>query len=122
MSRLLKRWEEEVEEHDISKELFLGIMMLMLCLGIMILNATQPVWRVHRHDPKPNDIVLLYTREGVGFSEDGYTVEQPLSERGFVRLVEGLVRDPETDLHLFLKGESRSSRASRFLCRLAAFY
>ena len=39
MSRLLQRWEEEVEEHDISKELFLGIMMLMLCLGIMILNA-----------------------------------------------------------------------------------
>ena len=107
MSRLLNRWEEEVEEHDISKELFLGIMMLMLCLGIMILNATQPVWRVHRHDPKPNDIVLLYTREGVGFSEDGYTVEQPLSERGFVRLVDGLVRDPETDLHLFLKGGSR---------------
>mgnify|MGYP003327498378 FL=1 len=85
----------------------MGIMMLMLCLGIMILNATQPVWRVHRHDPNPNDVVLLYTREGVGFSEDGYTVEQPLSERGFVRLVEGLVRDPETDLHLFLKGGSR---------------
>ena len=61
MSRYLKRQAAELEEHDISKELFLGIMMLMLSLGIMILNVTQPVWRVHRHDPQPGDRVVLYT-------------------------------------------------------------
>ncbi len=107
MSRLLDRWEEEVEEHDISKELFLGIMMLMLCLGIMILNATQPVWRVHQHDPQPDDVVVLYTRDGLGISQDGYTIEQRLSEPNFYRLVRGMVSDPEADLHLFLKGGSR---------------
>ncbi len=107
MSRLLDRWEEEVEEHDISKELFLGIMMLMLCLGIMILNATQPVWRVHQHDPQPDDVVILYTRDGLGISQDGYTIEQRLSEPNFYRLVRGMVSDPEADLHLFLKGGSR---------------
>ena len=107
MSRLLRRREEEFEEHDISKELFLGIMMLMLCLGIMILNATQPVWRVHRHDPSPDDIVVLYTGNWLGISEDGYTISRTLSESNFRRMVQGLVADPETDLHLFLKGGSR---------------
>lgn len=107
MSRLLRRWEEEIEEHDISKELFLGIMMLMLCLGIMILNATQPVWRVHRHDPQPDDIVVLYTRDGLGLSQDGYTIVQQLGEASFRKLVQGMVSDPEADLHLFLKGGSR---------------
>ncbi len=107
MSRLLRRREEELEEHDISKELFLGIMMLMLCLGIMVLNATQPVWRVHRHDPKPGDVVVLYTREGLGISEDGYVISRTLNEHSFRRMVRGLVTDPSTDLHLFLKGGSR---------------
>ncbi|MCY3789666.1 MAG: hypothetical protein OXH63_12855, partial [Gemmatimonadetes bacterium] len=79
MSRYLKRQAAELEEHDISKELFLGIMMLMLSLGIMILNVTQPVWRVHRHDPQPGDRVVLYTSAGVGLSRDGYTIDSPLS-------------------------------------------
>jgi len=107
VSRLLRKREEEFEEHDISKELFLGIMMLMLCLGIMILNATQPVWRVHRHDPAPDDVVVLYTGTGLGISEDGYTISRDLSESNFRRMIHGLVADPETDLHLFLKGGSR---------------
>ena len=68
MSRYLRRQEAELEEHDISKELFLGIMMLMLSLGIMILNVTQPVWRVHRQDPQPGDMVVLYTSDSMGLS------------------------------------------------------
>jgi hypothetical protein len=107
MSRFLRRQEEELEEHDISKELFLGIMMLMLCLGIMILNVTQPVWRVHRHDPEEGDVVVLYARQGMGLSRDGHTIVQPLSDWEFRRLVRQLVAEPEADLHLFLKGGSR---------------
>jgi len=106
MSRFLHRGED-AEEHDISKELFLGIMMLMLCLGIMILNVAQPVWRVHRHDPEEGDVVVLYTRRGMGLSQDGHTIYRPLSEWDFRRLVQKLVSEPETDLHLFLKGGSR---------------
>ena len=79
MSRYLRRQEAELEEHDISKELFLGIMMLMLSLGIMILNVTQPVWRVHRQDPQPGDRVVLYTSESMGLSRDGHTIASPLS-------------------------------------------
>ena len=60
MSRYLKSLEEESVEHDVSKEIFLGIMMLMLCLGILILNVATPVWRVHRHEPKAGDVVVLY--------------------------------------------------------------
>lgn len=107
MSRFLQRREEELEEHDISKELFLGIMMLMLCLGIMILNVAQPVWRVHRHDPEEGDVVVVYTRQGIGLSRDGYTLARPLSEGDFRQLVRDLVSAPQTDLHLFLRGGSR---------------
>jgi len=107
MSRYLQRQEADLEEHDISKELFLGIMMLMLCLGIMILNVTQPVWRVHRHDPKPGDMVVLYTSERMGLSRDGHTIVSPLSEVEFRRMVRRMVAEPETNLHLFLKGGGR---------------
>lgn len=109
MSRFLQRHEEEFEEHDISKELFLGIMMLMLCLGIMILNVTHPVWRVHRHDPEAGDVVVIYSRQGMGLSRDGYTISQPLSEWDFRRQVQQLVSQPETDLHLFLRGGDREA-------------
>ena len=71
MSRYLRRVEEEAVEHDISKELFLGIMMLMLCLGIMILNVAQPVWRVHQSEPEAGDVVVVYTSHGFGLSSDG---------------------------------------------------
>ena len=111
MSRYLKRQDAELEEHDISKELFLGIMMLMLSLGILILNATQPVWRVHRHDPQPGDRVVLYTSASVGLSSDGYTIDTPLSEWEFRRMVRRLAADPEANLHLFLKGGSRERLA-----------
>lgn len=109
MSRFLRLREEEIEEHDISKELFLGIMMLMLCLGIMILNATHPVWRVHRHDPEAGDVVVVYTRQGMGLSADGYTLSQQLTEWEVRRLVRQLVTEPETDLHLFARGGSREA-------------
>jgi hypothetical protein len=109
MSRFLRRPDEEAEEHDISKELFLGIMMLMLCLGIMILNVTHPVWRIHRHDPEKGDLVVLYTHKGMGLSEDGYTISRPLSEWDFRRSVRDLVREPKTDLHLYLRGGSREN-------------
>lgn len=111
MSRYLKRQDAELEEHDISKELFLGIMMLMLSLGILILNATQPVWRVHRHDPQPGDRVVLYTSASVGLSSDGYTIDTPLSEWEFRRMVRRLAAEPEANLHLFLKGGSRERLA-----------
>jgi|TARA_B110000263_G_C15252799_1_gene484973 hypothetical protein len=107
VSRYLRRQEAELEEHDISKELFLGIMMLMLSLGIMILNVTQPVWRVHRQDPQPGDRVVLYTSESMGLSRDGHTIASPLSEWEFRRMVGRMVAEPETSLHLFLKGGSR---------------
>ena len=108
MSRLRRQRDEFLEEHDVSKELFLGIMMLMLCLGIMILNATQPVWRVHRHDPDDGDAVVMYTSKGMGMSKDGYSIVRQLNETGFRRLVDELVIQPETDLHLFLKGGNRT--------------
>jgi hypothetical protein len=108
MSRLRQQCEEPLEEHDVSKELFLGIMMLMLCLGIMILNATQPVWRVHRHDPVTGDAVIIYTSQGMGMSEDGYSIVRRLDENGFRNLVSDLVIKPNTDLHLFLKGGNRT--------------
>ena len=107
MSRYLKRQDAELDEHDISKELFLGIMMLMLSLGIMILSVTQPVWRVHRHDPEPGDMVVLYTSESMGLSRDGHTIASPLSEFEFRRMVRRMVAEPETNLHLFLKGGGR---------------
>ena len=116
MSRFLRRQEEEFEEHDISKELFLGIMMLMLCLGIMILNVASPVWRVHQHDPEAGDVVIVYAPERFGLSRDGNTVERRLSEWDFRRRVGALVSEPETDLHLILKGGSRER-----LVRHAAF-
>ena len=107
MSRFLKHWEEDAEEHDVSKELFLGIMMLMLCLGIMILNVAQPVWRVHQHDPEEGDAVVVYTARGMGLSKDGYTFEEGLTDWDFRRLVRGLVSEPGVDLHLFNRGGSR---------------
>lgn len=116
MSRYLRCVEEEAVEHDVSKELFLGIMMLMLCLGIMILNVAKPVWRVHQHDPEPGDVVVLYTGSGFGLSRLGEVVDRELSEWDFRRQVGSLVTDPETDLHLILKGGSRE-----VLVRHAAF-
>jgi hypothetical protein len=107
VSRFIRRLSEEAEEHDISKELFLGIMMLMLSLGIMILNVTQPVWRVHRHDPVEGDVVVIYTRSAMGLSKDGYTLQQELSEWDFRRMVRRLISEPEADLHLFVRGGSR---------------
>lgn len=95
------------EEHDVSKELFLGIMMLMLCLGIMILNVASPVWRVHRHDPEAGDVVVVYTDHGFGLSADGIAIDRPLTESGFRGRIAALVSEPETDLHLVLKGGSR---------------
>lgn len=109
MSRFVRRLNDEVEEHDISKELFLGIMMLMLSLGIMILNVTQPVWRVHRHDPAQGDVVVIYTKDAMGLSRDGYNLVHELTEWDFRRLVHRLVGEPETDLHLFIRGGSREA-------------
>lgn len=106
-SRFMKRAVMELEEHDVSKELFLGIMMLMLTLGIMILNVSQPVWRVHHHDPDAGDAVLIYTPKGVGVSEDGRSVRRMLRQGEYQSLVNSLVAQPERDLHLFLKGGSR---------------
>ncbi len=116
MNRYLLRVDEETVEHDVSKELFLGIMMLMLCLGIMILNVSQPVWRVHQHDPEAGDVVIVYGPEKIGLSRDGNIIERRLSEWDFRRRVGALVSEPETDLHLILKGGSREH-----LVRHAAF-
>ena len=107
MSRYLRGLEEESVEHDVSKELFLGIMMLMLTLGIMILNMSQPVWRVHHHDPDLGDVVVVYTSEGPGFSPDGSSVNRMLKPGEFRRVVADLVAEPDRNLHLFLKGGSR---------------
>lgn len=107
MSRTQRLYEVEGEDHDVSKELFLGIMMLMLCLGIMILNVASPVWRVHQHDPQEGDVAVLYTAEGMGLSKDGKTVFRPLREAEFGGVVQQLVKEPETALHLYLKGGSR---------------
>lgn len=107
MARFLKKAVAEVEEHDVSKELFLGIMMLMLTLGIMILNVSQPVWRVHHHDPEADDVVLVYTPDGQGISSDGKRVRRMLQPGEFETILSGLVADPDKNLHLFLKGGSR---------------
>ena len=71
MSRFLRRMDDGDEDHDVSKELFLGIMMLMLCLGIMILNVAHPVWRVHQHDPEKGEVVVVYPPGEMGLSTDG---------------------------------------------------
>ncbi len=105
--RFLKRAVTELEEHDVSKELFLGIMMLMLTLGIMILNVSQPVWRVHHHDPNEGDAVLIYTSKGIGVSGDGQSVRRMLRPGEYRTIVDNLVAKPERNLHLFLKGGSR---------------
>jgi len=101
--------EEEAEEHDVSKELFLGIMMLMLCLGILILNVASPVWRVHQHDPEPGDVVVVYTEHGYGLSTDGIAVDRELNEWSLRRRFAALVAETETSLHLVLKGGSRAT-------------
>ena len=106
-SGFLRRVDDEAEEHDVSKELFLGIMMLMLCLGIMILNVASPVWRVHQNDPEPGDVVVVYGEHGFGLSVDGIAIDRPLSEWGFRGRLATLISEPETDLHLILKGGSR---------------
>ena len=104
MSRFLKKVEEESVEHDVSKELFLGIMMLMLCLGIMILNVAKPVWRAHQHEPESGDVVMVYNEAGFGLSRDGVSVVRLLTEWDFRRKVGALVSEPDTDLHLFMRG------------------
>ena len=116
MSRFMRKVEEESFEHDVSKELFLGIMMLMLCLGIVILNVSKPVWRVHKHDPATGDVVVVYAEDEFGLSSDGSTILRRMSEWDFRRRVAAMVSDPQTDLHLFLKGGSRGR-----LVRHAAF-
>ncbi len=110
--RFLQRAATQAEEHDVSKELFLGIMMLMLTLGIMILNVVQPVWRVHHHDPRPEDLVLIYTARGPGLSGDGKSVDRLLRPGEFKRLTAGLIAHPERNLHLFLRGGSRDYMVS----------
>ena len=107
MSRFVRKVAVESVEHDISKELFLGIMMLMLCLGIMILNVSKPVWRVHKNDPKTGDVVVVYDDAAFGLSTNGNTIVRRLSEWDFKRQVKSLISDPKTDLHLFLRGGSR---------------
>jgi hypothetical protein len=107
VSPLLRRVRLDDEEHDVSKELFLGIMMLMLCLGIMVLNVASPVWRVHQHDPEAGDVVVVYTERGYGLSVDGIAIDRPLTEAGFRSRIAALVAEPETELHLVLKGGSR---------------
>ena len=107
MARFLKKAVAEVEDHDVSKELFLGIMMLMLTLGIMILNVSQPVWRVHHHDPETDDIVIVYTANGLGSSVDGKSIQRMLRPGEFKSVLAGLLAEPDKNLHLFLKGGSR---------------
>jgi hypothetical protein len=97
----------EAEEHDVSKELFLGIMMLTLTLGILILNVSQPVWRVHHHDPAPQDVVVVFTSRGPGLSPDGQSVSRMLQPGEFEQVVGQLVSQPDRNLHLFLRGGSR---------------
>lgn len=106
-TRMSRRTIVQAEEHDVSKELFLGIMMLMLCLGIMVLNVSQPVWRVHHHDPAPGDVVIIYTSQGEGFSEDGRSVKRMLRPGEFQKTVQEMVAQPDRNLHLFLKGGNR---------------
>ena len=105
--RFLRQAMIEAEEHDVSKELFLGIMMLMLTLGIMILNVAQPVWRVYHHEPNPDDLVIIYTSKGQGFSQNGKSVARMLKEGEFRRLATELISQPDRNLHLYLRGGSR---------------
>ena len=105
--RVLQQAFVEAEEHDVSKELFLGIMMLMLTLGIMILNVAQPVWRVHHHDPEPGDVVVIYTPKGIGYSTDGNAMARLLKPGEFHSVVADMVTQPDRNLHLYLKGGSR---------------
>ena len=105
--RILQQAFVDAEEHDVSKELFLGIMMLMLTLGIMILNVAQPVWRVHHHVPDPEDVVVIYTSKGAGFSRDGNSVARLVQPGEFRSVVADLVAQPDRNLHLYLKGGSR---------------
>ena len=108
MSRYLRRVQVKDEvEHDVSKELFVGIMMLMLTLGIMILNVAKPVWRVYQHDPEAGDVVIVYAERDFGLSADARTVARPMGEWEFRRTVESLIGEPDKDLHLFLRGGSR---------------
>ncbi len=107
MSRFLRKVDADVVEHDISKELFLGIMMLTLCLGIMILNVSKPVWRVHKQDPRTGDVVVVYGDHGFGLSSDGTKILRRMNEADFRRQVASLISDPEADLHLFRRGGSR---------------
>ena len=107
MNRFVRKVDADVVEHDISKELFLGIMMLMLCLGIMILNVSKPVWRVHKQDPKAGDVVVVYGETEFGLSSDGTRILRAMTESDFRRQVGSLISDPETDLHLFRRGGSR---------------
>ena len=107
MSRYLQRQEADLEEHDISKELFLGIMMLMLCLGIMILNVAQPVWRVHQHEPKDGDVIIVYSQAGWGISRDGYTIVDKLTDWKFQGRMRELVHEPQVNVHLFNRGGNR---------------
>jgi hypothetical protein len=107
MGRLLQKLEDdEADGHDVSKELFLGLMMLMLCLGIMILNVASPVWRVHQHDPEEGDVLVLYTPAGIGQSLDGEQIYRRMGETDFHRMVHNMITMPDADLHLFLKGGS----------------
>ena len=110
VNRFLRRAEaeEDREDHDVSKELFLGIMMLMLCLGIMILNVAQPVWRVHQHNPQKGDLVIVYRAGEWGVSRDGHRIAEPLTEHSFADAVWGMVREPDSNLHLFDRGGSRA--------------
>lgn len=103
----MRRVQADVEEHDVSKELFLGIMMLMLTLGILILNVSQPVWRVHHHDPETGDVVVVYTSRGRGLSPNGRSVARLMKVGEFRRVVSDLVTQPDRNLHLFLKGGGR---------------
>ncbi|MDA0336027.1 MAG: hypothetical protein O2782_12740 [bacterium] len=105
----LQKVEQDAEEHDVSKELFLGIMMLMLCLGILILNVASPVWRVHQHDPEEGDLIVVYTGHGYGLSRDGIAIDRELNEWSLRRRLAALVSEPETDLHLINRGGSRET-------------
>ena len=107
MRSFMRRVQADVEEHDVSKELFLGIMMLMLTLGILILNVSQPVWRVHHHDPETGDVVVVYTSRGRGLSPNGRSVARLMKVGEFRRVVSDLVTQPDRNLHLFLKGGGR---------------
>ena len=105
--RFIQRAVVEAEEHDVSKELFLGIMMLMLTLGILILNVSHPVWRVHHHDPNSGDAVVIYTSKGPGLSRDGQSASRMLRAGEFKQVVADMVSQPDRNLHLFLRGGSR---------------